>query len=218
MSVLGVYRPGTSVVHRARAGVKLLVLAGYGVASAFVDRVGAVLAGPASKSTAPAGPVLAGAGFVGLALLGYAVARLPAAVLLRQLRPLLVMATVIGILQWVTSGPARAATSVLVLLGLVLAAALVSLTTPTSAMIDALVAAIRPLHRFGVDPERVGLALGLGIRSVPLVVDLARTIRDAQRARGLTADPRAFAVPLIVRALRHADQLADALRARGLDE
>ena len=50
------------------------------------------------------------------------------------------------------------------------------------------------------------------------VVDLARTIRDAQRARGLTADPRAFAVPLIVRSLRQADLTGEALRARGIDD
>ena len=37
-------------------------------------------------------------------------------------------------------------------------------------------------------------------------------------ARGLTADPRAFAVPLIVRSLRQADLLSDALRARGIDD
>ena len=37
-------------------------------------------------------------------------------------------------------------------------------------------------------------------------------------ARGLTADPRAFSVPLIVRSLRQADLLSDALRARGIDD
>ncbi|WP_372449002.1 energy-coupling factor transporter transmembrane component T [Qaidamihabitans albus] len=55
-----------------------------------------------------------------------------------------------------------------------------------------------------------------GIRAVPVVVGFAEEIRDAQRARGLTTSPRAFAVPLIVRALRHADTLANALVARGL--
>ena len=85
-------------------------------------------------------------------------------------------------------------------------------------MVDAVVAAARPLRRVGVDPERVGLMLALGIRSVPVVVGLAEEVRDAQRARGLTASPRAFAVPLIVRSLRHADALGDALVARGVDD
>jgi biotin transport system permease protein len=53
---------------------------------------------------------------------------------------------------------------------------------------------------------------------VPVVVGLAEEVRDAQRARGLAASPRAFAVPLIVRSLRHADALGEALAARGLDD
>ena len=69
-----------------------------------------------------------------------------------------------------------------------------------------------------MDPERVGLLIALAIRSVPVVVGLAEQVRDAQRARGLTASPRAFAVPLIVRSLRHADALGDALVARGVED
>jgi biotin transport system permease protein len=100
----------------------------------------------------------------------------------------------------------------------VLLAALVTLTTRTTDMVDAVIRALGPLRRLGVDPERVGLLLSLGIRSVPVVVGLAEEVRDAQRARGLTASPRAFAVPLIVRSLRHADALGDALVARGIDD
>ena len=60
--------------------------------------------------------------------------------------------------------------------------------------------------------------IALGIRCVPVIAALAGEIRDAQQARGLTASPRAFAVPLIVRALRHADALGEALVARGADD
>lgn len=200
MTILGVYLPGNSVVHRARAGVKLIVLAVLGLASAFVDTPGP-------------GVVL-----VGVALAGYRVAGLGFGVAARRLRPLAPMVLLIGVVQAFTGGWARALTTVVVLVALLLAAVLVSLTTPTEKMVDALVAAVRPLRRFGVDPERVGLQVALGIRAVPLVIDLARRIREAQRARGLTADPRAFAVPLIVRSLRQADQISEALRARGIDD
>ena len=124
----------------------------------------------------------------------------------------------VGAVQWFTRGGPAAVTTLGVLAALLLLATLVSLTTPTAEIVRALVALVRPLRRFGVDPERVGLLLALGIRAVPQVVDLARTIRDAQRARGLTADPRAFAVPLIVRSLRQADLTGEALRARGIDD
>jgi biotin transport system permease protein len=105
-----------------------------------------------------------------------------------------------------------------VLAVLVLLAALVTLTTRTTDLVEAVVVASRPLRAVGVDPERVGLMIALGIRCVPVVVGLAEEVRDAQRARGLAASPRAFAVPLIVRSLRHADALGEALAARGLDD
>jgi biotin transport system permease protein len=85
-------------------------------------------------------------------------------------------------------------------------------------MVDAVIACCRPLRVVGVDPQRVGLVIALGIRCVPVVVGLAEEVREAQLARGLTASPRAFAVPLIVRSLRHADSLGEALVARGLDD
>ena len=33
---------------------------------------------------------------------------------------------------------------------------------------------LRPLRRFGVDPDRVGLVLALTIRCIPLLVDIVR--------------------------------------------
>ena len=200
MSVLGIYRPGDSVVHRLPAGVKLLALAGIGAVSAFVH--------------APV-PAIA---LVGVAVLGFVAAAIPAAAAARQLRPLLPVVVLVGAVQWFNRGGPAAATTVGVLAALLLLATLVSLTTPTAEIVQALVALVAPLRRFGIDPERVGLLLALGIRAVPQIVDLARTIRDAQRARGLTADPRAFAVPLIVRSLRQADLTGEALRARGIDD
>jgi biotin transport system permease protein len=53
---------------------------------------------------------------------------------------------------------------------------------------------------------------------VPVVVGIAEEVRDAQRARGLRGSPRAYAVPLVIRALRHADALGEALAARGVDD
>lgn len=200
MSPLGVYLPGDSPVHRLPAGPKLALLALVGIGTALVP-------GPAP-----------GAVLVGLVLLAYRVAGYGPALAARQLRPVAPLIVLVVAAQWLTAGWSRAATTATVLVALVLAAVLVGLTTPTERLVDALVSGVRPLRRFGVDPDRVGLQLALGIRAVPLVVELARTIREAQRARGLTADPRAFAVPLIVRSLRRADQLSEALRARGIDD
>jgi biotin transport system permease protein len=149
---------------------------------------------------------------------GYRLAGITMRTALSQLRPLLWIAVFIGAFHVLANGWERAVVVVGTIGVLVLLAALVTLTTRTTDMIDAVVAGLGPLRRVGVNPERLGLLLALGIRSVPVVVGLGEEVRDAQRARGLTASPRAFAVPLIVRALRHADGLGEALVARGVDD
>jgi biotin transport system permease protein len=197
---LGLYVPGTSPVHRVPAGTKLVAMVAAGVVSVFLDhpwQVGVALA---------------------LTLGGYHLAGLSPRIAMRQVRPLVWVVGMVGIFHVVVNGWERAAVFTGVIVVLVLLAALVTLTTRTTAMVDALVRALRPLRRLGVDADRFGLLLALGIRSVPVVVSLAEEVRDAQRARGLSASPRAFAVPLIVRSLRHADALGDALVARGVDD
>ncbi len=200
MNPLGLYLPGSSVVHRTPAGLKLVLMVLAGVGSVFLDLAWQVVAALA------------------LVAVGYAVARIPWRTAVAQVRPLLWVAGFAAVFHVVVNGWERAFVVVGVLATLVLLAALVTLTTRTTDMVDAVVAGCRPLRRVGVDPERVGLLLALGVRSVPVVVGLAEEVRDAQRARGLAASPRAFAVPLIVRSLRHADALAEALAARGVED
>ena len=197
---LGLYLPGTSVLHRARAGHKLLLLVLAGAASVFLDEAWQVVVA------------------LGVVSVGYGVAGIPLRVALAQVRPLVWVAGAAAVFHLLVDGWERAVVVLGVLAVLVLLAALVTLTTRTTDLVDALVVAVGPLRRVGVDPSRVGLLLALGIRCVPVVVGLAEQVRDAQRARGLGASPRAFVVPLIVRSLRHADALGDALVARGLDD
>ncbi len=80
------------------------------------------------------------------------------------------------------------------------------------------------LSRLGV-PYRVGFVLTLAFRLVPVFLDAALTVRDAQRCRGLdftsgnVAERIARYVPVIVPVfiggLRRADQMAFALEVRG---
>ena len=75
---------------------------------------------------------------------------------------------------------------------------------------------MRPLARLGFDPRRIGLTLSLTIAMLPVVAGIAARVRDAERARGVRLGPR-IVVPVLVLALRHADDVADALTARGVD-
>jgi biotin transport system permease protein len=199
-SLLPTAVPGTSVVHRARPGVKLALLAAGTAVVLGVRTPLVVVAGAAVTA--------------GLALL----ARVPLRAVARQLRPALFFALTVGALQTWTAGPVEGATVAASLLVVVAAAALVTLTTATQDLLDTVVAAARPLRRVGVDPERVGLTLALAVTSMPVVGRLAAEVRQARMARGAERSLRALAVPLVIRTVRHADRLGEALAARGVDD
>ncbi|MFD4992932.1 energy-coupling factor transporter transmembrane component T family protein [Cellulosimicrobium cellulans] len=196
----GTYRPGTSVLHRVPAGAKLVGLA---VASAVALLV---------SSPAGVGAVVLAVGVL------YAVAGVGPGAAWDQVRPLRIVVPVLLAVQWLALGPEAAVVLTARLVALVALAGLVLLTTRTSAVLGAIQRGLRPLRRLGVDADRAALVLSLAVRCVPVVAALAQRVRDACRARGREHDVRAYAVPLVVGALRQADALGDALRARGLDD
>jgi biotin transport system permease protein len=200
VSNLGTYLPGTTVLHRLPAGAKLGALFAAAVATLFLDQVWHV------------------ALLTAVVLVLYLLARIPPRAVWAQMRPLFWMVLVLGAFQLLVNGWRTTVVVVGTIVGLVLLAGLVSMTTRTTALVDVVVRLCRPLRRLGVDPERVGLLMALGVRSVPVVIGLAREVREAQLARGLGSSPSAFAVPLVVRSLRHADRLGEALVARGVDD
>ena len=52
-------------------------------------------------------------------------------------------------------------------------------------MLDVCQRLLRPLRRFGVDPDRAGLVLALTIRCIPLMVDIvARRLGGEKGSRG----------------------------------
>jgi ABC-type cobalt transport system, permease component CbiQ and related transporters len=87
-------------------------------------------------------------------------------------------------------------------------AAVFALTTDTTRMIDSLVqlAHISPRFAYG---------LLAAYQAVPRLADDLATLRGARRLRGLREWHPRLLVGLLVRAIRHADQLAIAMDARG---
>lgn len=195
----GLYHPGASLLHRLAPGWKLAALAAAGTALFLTDSL------PLAAAF-----VLAVAGL-------YALAGIPARLALAQLRPLVWVLAILFAAQLVIAGPVQAGFVTLRLAGLILLAALVTLTTRSAAMIEALTRALAPLRAVGVNPARVGLALSLALRFIPVLGAITAEVREAQRARGLDHSVIALAVPVIVRLLRMADDIADAIDARGYD-
>ncbi|MEZ0449116.1 energy-coupling factor transporter transmembrane component T family protein [Cellulomonas sp. ICMP 17802] len=197
---LGLYHPGTSVIHRAPAGLKLALLAVFAVAVVVVR-------GPASSVA-----------FLGIALLAQLVARLPWHRTTRGLLPALVTAALVGAYQWWARGWATAVEVAADLVALVLLGAVVTATTRADTLLDVLARLARPLRHVGLHPEMVALAVGLFLRTVPVLARMSLETRDAARARGLDREPRAILVPAAVRMVAHARTTGDALAARGLGD
>jgi biotin transport system permease protein len=197
--MLGLYIERNSAIHALAPGVKMLVLALSAVALIAVDDwrvLGAILAAV-------------------LAL--FAVARLPAREVAAQLRPVLFLGLFFFVIHWLLVSWQSGLVTVLRFTILVSLAVLITLTTRISDMVDALESGLRPLRVLGVNPAKVSLMISLAMRFVPLLIDLVREIQAAQRSRGLERSVTAVAVPLIVKTLRMASVLTDAIDARGYD-
>ena len=104
------------------------------------------------------------------------------------------------------------------LLVAVLAARMLTLTTGTPALMDALVWALRPLRPLGVNPDQVALAVALMIRSIPHLMGTVDDARMAARARGLDRNPARLLIPVVLGAVAYAERSGEALVARGMGE
>lgn len=198
--LVGLYRPGGSLLHRIPVGPKLFGLAALSLTIVLVRSM------PASWV------------FLALALAIAAAGRVDVGTLARATRAVLVLAVVVAALQWVFYGRDKAIETLVDLVALALAAVVVTATTPVNAMLDAIIRWITPLRRIGVDPDRVALTFALAVQALPGTVALALETRDAARARGLGRHPRAFLTPFVVRVVARAHETGDALQARGLGD
>ncbi len=199
-ATLGLYQPGSSVLHRMSAGWKL--------AGMLLAVVAVVLLRQWWQLATAAGIVT----------LLYAAARIPARVAWAQLRPLKYLIPILAALQiWLADWQTAVRVCGTIVLAVAIAA-LVTLTTRVSDMLDALVPVLRPLRRVGVDPDRIALLMAVTIRCIPLVAGIVSTVTEARKARGLGFSVVALGAPVVIRSLRAADALGEALIARGADD
>jgi biotin transport system permease protein len=197
--VVTLYRPGDGLLHRMAAGPKTLLLL------ALVLTVSLL---PSLWWTAAAA--------AGVCVLAYLVSGLGIAELGRQVVAVrwVVVVTLAG--QLIFLGTEAAVANTARVTGAIVLAALLVLTTRVTALLDAIERGMGPLARIRIDPQRVALLLTVTLSTLPVLARLAHDVREAQRARGGRASLRLFAVPFLVVALKHADQLGDALTARGV--
>ena len=138
--------------------------------------------------------------------------------LFRSVRPVLPVLAVIGLFQWWQLGGPVAARIVLNVLVCVVAASILTATTPVQTLLDGVASLARPFRRFGADPERFALTIAVMLRSIPFIAGAYADVRDSARARGLERNPRALVLPVFITTVAFARQTGDALAARGLGE
>lgn len=197
--MLTLYRPGTGLLHRAPAGPKSIGLLLVVLAVSLLPST--LVAAAAVAAVTVAAYVMAG---LGLLELGRQVVAARWVVVITLAGQLFVLGT----------QPAVANTSRV--LAAILLAGLLVRTTRVADLLDAFERGLRPLARLGLDPQRSALVLAVAVTTVPVLGRLAAGVREAQRARGAPPSLTVFVVPFLVVALKHADELGDALTARGV--
>lgn len=198
--LLANYVPGNSVVHRTPLVLKFLLVVGCGLVSFLV------------VDWLVSAAVLSAFGVLFL-LTGAGTGRLISAV-----RPVAVVLVVIGLFQWWQLGGPTAARIVLNIMVCVVAASLLTATTPMQRILDGVVSLATPFRRFGADPERFALTIAIMLRSIPYIAGAFADVRDSARARGLERNPRALVLPVFITTVAFARQTGEALAARGLGD
>lgn len=198
--MISIYVPGTSLLHRTPAGVKLAALLVF-TTLLLVFR---------SPITVATGTIVV--------LFAYALGGFTPRVALAQVWPLRWIVLLLLPFQLWLGGWQAAVSIVGTLILAVALAALVSLTTTTTDLLATLEKILYPVRYLRWDPARIAFVLTLAIRVVPVIYGQFGDVRDARRARGLERSLRAYATPVVIRTIGYSRKLGDALVARGLDD
>lgn len=158
---------------------------------------------------------LTAVGLVAVVIIAYIIARIPVRTAWNQWWPVLPVLLVLGAFQWWQRGLDLAVTTVAVILSAVMAAMLLTLTTRLEALMEAVEKMLRPWARFGLPVETITLAISLTIRLIPLQLATVTEVLDARKARGAGFSVVAFGTPVLIRSIRRARNIGDALLARG---
>lgn len=220
---LGQYFPGSSVVHRLDPRTKLMLAFAY-IIVLFALRSGAAYL------------VLAVA-----SLTVITVSRLPLKMVLRGLRPIMVILSLTVILHvfttregvvllqfWIlrvySGGLRQGLLLAFRLVLLVLSTSILTLTTSPIALTDAIEILLKPFRRVGLPAHELAMMMTIALRFIPTLIEEAEKIMKAQLARGADFESGGLLkraksllpllIPLFISAFRRADELAMAMEAR----
>lgn len=220
----GVYVAGESPIHKRDPRVKIIGVIALSIIILQVQYIGLFMAS-------------------GLALVIAQLARLPLKSLIRTLHPvwpfflclflmylfftpgLPLPGFPIGPVQITYEGLNLGITQVWKFLLLIVAASILTMTTPQSELTIGLERLLRPVKTAGISSHDVAMMMSLALRFIPTLLEEMNNITEAQLARGADFNPRRLSgriksmihmgLPLALSVFRRCDQLIDAMEARG---
>lgn len=198
---LGVYVPGKTLVHRLSAGPKIVGLIVFIIAVVSIARTL-----PAALFTAA------------ISVTGFLLARIPARTAAGQVLPAVPIVAFFAAFQLWQVDLTAAGVLFFSLMSTIAAATLLTLTTRLADILESVEKGLRPFERLGVPAETISLAMSLTLRMIPLQLATLREVLDARAARGAGFSFSAVGIPVIVRAVRRARALSEALIARGVGD
>ncbi|WP_155287449.1 energy-coupling factor transporter transmembrane component T family protein [Lacticaseibacillus zhaodongensis] len=225
--ILGRYIPGDSPIHRLDPRTKLLVTFYYIAIVFLANNWQSYL-------------------FVGVVTLAIIpLAQVSWRFFIRGLMPILFLIIFTVLLQvffttgghvywhwgWLTISSLGLTNAVFIFLRLVLIifmSTLLTLTTPSLSLADAVESLLKPLRTVHFPVTEVALMLSIALRFVPTLMDQTTKTMNAQRARGVDFGSGGLIkqvksivplfIPLFVSAFSMADDLATAMEARGYND
>lgn len=195
---LGVYVPGESVIHRIPPSVKFCFLIVFVIATTALVKQPIVALLCVFFSTTL-----------------YGLAKIPPRIAWGQLWPPGLILLFLGAFQWRQKGLPYASALVLSIFASLMLAMLLTLTTPLESMMETVQRLLAPTERYGVPVETITLAFSLTLRLIPLMLTTVYEVLDARKARGAAFSLMALGTPVMIRSIRRARSIADALMARG---
>jgi len=219
---LGQYFPGNTIIHRLDPRTKILIVGVYLVV------------------LFTANSVISMAVVAGFLVLAIALSNVKLRLLIRGLRPLVIILGVTGLLNlfltpgepifsiWIihiaAEGIYRAVFLALRIVMMVMGTFILTYTTSPMPLTDGLERLMGPLKRIRVPVHELAMIMSMALRFIPTLIEETDKIMSAQKARGADFETgnilkRAKAlipllIPLFISAFRRADELAVAMESR----
>lgn len=224
---LGQYVPRESVVHNQDPRIKLIAVLAFSVIILQVNSIGLLIS-------------------TSMVIACSQLACIPLRLLLRTLHPVLpfffflflvyifftpgrsLPLFPIGLVHITYEGIYLGLLQVGKFLLLILAASILTMTTPSSEITVGLEHLLRPIRIIGISSHNIAMMVSLALRFVPALIDEKDSISAAQLSRGANFNPHRISgkiraitylvLPLSVNIFRRCEELADAMEARGYQQ